>query len=277
MKHFCKHYKYSSKLPKEKSNPVGLLHHLLYDDSKRIIFCYVPKAGCSNWKRMFAVLNGTENATNPNRPREEVLKNVNKLEFLSEAAQYERFNTYFKFTFVRNPLERIVSAYRNKIAVPIKYENRRHWPDDVIIRILRTYNKDKYVKWEETNFTSTDVHPSFEDFINYLVHSNLNFLNEHFRPFMDLCHPCSLGYNYVGNFNNLPSEAFYVLDFLGIPRNYYLNRAGHPKYNTSSLVANYYNKLPFSLKAKLVQKILPELIFYYFLFPTDLENDIALL
>ena len=271
MNEFCKHYNHSSEMPEDRAELNGLLHHLLYDDSKRIIFCYVPKAGCSNWKRMFAVLNGTEQATNTERPHDEVLKNVNKLQHLLVTQQKERFDTYFKFTFIRNPLERIVSAYRNKIAIPIKHE--KHWPYDVLNHIVETYNKDQYDKWKQTNFASTYLHPSFEEFVKYLIDSDLISLNEHFRPFMNLGHPCSVRYNYIGNFNNLPNEAFYILDFLGIPRNYYLNRAGHPKYNTSSLVADYYKRLPNSLKFGLVEKFSQELILYYFLFPADLEKD----
>jgi len=225
---------------------------------------------------MFAVLNGTENASNTNRPTSDVLKNVNKLKNLPKAEQDKRLKTYFKFTFVRNPLERLVSSYRNKIAVPIKYKNRKHWPDSVLHHIIQTYNKTKYAMWEETGFTSPDIHPSFEEFIKYFVDSNLTLLNEHFRPFIDLCHPCSIHYNFIGNFYNLPNEAFHLLDFLRIPRNYYLNRVGHPTYNTSSLVSDYYHQLPLSLKLNLVQKISQELILYYRLFPTDLNRDVTL-
>ena len=273
---FCKHFNYSTKLPEDRNRRDGLYQHLLYDDSKKINFCYVPKAGCSNWKRMFAVLKGTENANNTKRPSSEVLKNTDKLRHLSSTEQNRRLETYFKFAFVRNPLERIVSGYRNKIAVPIKYGNREHWPDDVSHYIIKTYSREKYTKWEETNFTSTNVYPSFEEFVKYLIDSDLDSLNEHFRPFVNLCHPCAVNYNFIGNFYNLPNEAFHILDFLKIPRNYYLNRAAHPSYNTSSLVSNYYNKLSAPLRLKLLKKISQELILYYLLFPTDLQRDINL-
>ncbi len=58
-----------------------LLKHLLYDDSKKIVFCYVPKNGCSNMKRMMLTLNGTLSPiTNSkelyNRPNESILHSV---------------------------------------------------------------------------------------------------------------------------------------------------------------------------------------------------------
>ena len=63
------------------SNPVALknlLSHLLYDDTKRIVFCYVPKNGCSNMKRLLLVLNGIlpPESAQQIRPSETLLKKV---------------------------------------------------------------------------------------------------------------------------------------------------------------------------------------------------------
>ena len=58
----------------------NLFKHLLYDDSRKILFCYVPKNGCSNLKRMMLILNGflPPNASldRYSRPSEELLGSV---------------------------------------------------------------------------------------------------------------------------------------------------------------------------------------------------------
>ena len=277
MAQFCVHYNHSVGLPQDNYTRHELYHHLLYDDSKRIIFCYVPKSGCSNWKRMFAVLSGTVKADDTERPSKQILQSVNKLEYLSEMEQTARLKHYFKFSFVRNPLERIVSGYRNKIAVPINYANRNRWPDRILFQILKTFEKPKYKEWSKTNFTSADFYPSFEGFIQYLTGAKLSSLNEHFRPFMELCQPCSINYNFVGNFYNLPDEAYRITAFLGIPREFYLNRVEHPSTNTSSIVPLYYDTISVPLKLRLLQKFSQELLMYYGLYPAEAKRDLEML
>ena len=66
---------------------------------------------------MFAVLQGLVKLTDPKiRPPEEILSAVHNLLDLSPAEREVRLKSYFKFVMVRNPFERIVSVYRNKVS-----------------------------------------------------------------------------------------------------------------------------------------------------------------
>ena len=61
-----------------------LFKHLLYDDKRRLVFCYVPKNGCSNMKRTFLVLNGFLPASSSKlryRPLEALLSKVRYCNF----------------------------------------------------------------------------------------------------------------------------------------------------------------------------------------------------
>ena len=68
-------------------NPAQLYQNfyafLLYDDDKKIVFCYVPKVGCSKWKYMFLLLAGKQSLEND--PSTTVLRKVNKLSDLSDS------------------------------------------------------------------------------------------------------------------------------------------------------------------------------------------------
>ena len=50
-----------------------------------------------------------------NRPPEQILRQANKLAYLKPEEREWRLKEYFKFSMLRNPLERIISAYRNKV------------------------------------------------------------------------------------------------------------------------------------------------------------------
>lgn len=78
MRNICD--KHSSALPSDPEALSVLFSHLLYDDSKKIVFCYVPKNGCSNMKRLMLILNGIlpPESAQWSRPSEVVLKKVRK-------------------------------------------------------------------------------------------------------------------------------------------------------------------------------------------------------
>ena len=67
-----------TELPSSLGELNTLFQHLLYDDSRRMVFCYVPKNGCSNMKRLMLVLNGIlpPESSLEKRPPEPVLKQV---------------------------------------------------------------------------------------------------------------------------------------------------------------------------------------------------------
>ncbi len=75
---FCRSHDVSPLLPVNPFELKEVLKHLLYDDSKKVVFCYVPKNGCSNMKRMLLVLNGylPPKSVNQSRPAEGILDQV---------------------------------------------------------------------------------------------------------------------------------------------------------------------------------------------------------
>ena len=69
----------------------------------------------------------------------------------------------------------------------------------------------------------------------------VSHLNEHYRPVMELCHPCAVQYDMYTNFKYLPEDAFRVMDLLHIPHHYYLNAESHPRRPTSTLLDDFFN------------------------------------
>uniref|UniRef100_A0A3Q3XC54 Carbohydrate sulfotransferase n=1 Tax=Mola mola TaxID=94237 RepID=A0A3Q3XC54_MOLML len=93
------------------------LKHLIVDDKHNLIYCYVPKVACTNWKRVLMVLTSDGRLTSPlDIPANEahVAGNLHTLSEFSVPEINHRLRSYLKFIFAREPFERLVSAYRNK-------------------------------------------------------------------------------------------------------------------------------------------------------------------
>ena len=83
---------------------------------------------------------------------------------LSRLAQYEE---YFKFAFVRNPWDRLVSCYCNKIKSDSSVNNR--WFKDGVSKGLSRYGND------------FEAGMSFEDFANSVLNIPDELAEKHFR------------------------------------------------------------------------------------------------
>ncbi len=117
-----------------------LLQHILVNDEHRFLYCYVPKVACSNWKRVLKVLSGTL----ANVDVKVKMDHRADLVFLSDFPPEEirhRLRHYFKFMFVREPMARLLSAYRNKFGEIEAYQ--RKYGAEIIRRYRKGYAKDK--------------------------------------------------------------------------------------------------------------------------------------
>jgi len=104
---------------------------MYYDDDMDYIYCLISKASCTSWKRTLMMLSGKIDRARFRRPEQLPIgkvhnhrnsdKYVSRVETLPQAERAWRFDGYFTFLFVREPLERLVSAYRDKVLVDPGY------------------------------------------------------------------------------------------------------------------------------------------------------------
>ena len=251
--------------------------HLLYDDKKKIVFCYVPKVGCSKWKYTFLLLNGIISFTAKRLP-ESILKKTKKLSDLPPLQRKRRLVEYYKYVFIRNPMERVVSAYRNKIAKPLNFSLiSSKFEEAYKVKILKALRLKEFNEWVKNGKEGT-MYPTFSEFVQYLNMENLKKVNEHFQPIIYLCHPCAINYNFYGNFKLLPSDADTLVEMFKLNSSYYDNKSyiSHKLYNTSDLVPKYFSELTVSQKEALYYLFADELDFYYSLYPEETDNHLNL-
>lgn len=196
------------------------LYMLAVDDELKLIYCVVPKVGTTTWKRVIA-------------KSREIKPGVNRwimwkrLSNYTEEERNQRLKTYFKFVFVREPLQRLLSAYKNKfLQIPSYTKDLRK----EIVQSLRPQD----LKPEGKNFVK------FKEFIQYF--SNNMSRNQHWRQYEKLCHPCVIDYDLIGHLETLKEDAALFLKMAGID-----SRVTFPPIHKStgpSEVLKYYSRVP---------------------------------
>lgn len=181
------------------------------EDGSRLLYCEVPKAGCSNWKRVLMVLGGNANSTQgiPHNVAH-YANNLHRLENFDHAGIAERLRSYTKVLFVREPFERLVSAFRDKFESPNSYYHPVF--GRAIISRYRTNATPAALR--------TGAGVTFREFIQYLLDVRRPVgMDIHWEPVSQLCNPCLLRYNFIGKFESIETEANFLLRSIGAPSN----------------------------------------------------------
>ncbi|XP_065889066.1 carbohydrate sulfotransferase 9-like isoform X2 [Dysidea avara] len=273
---YCKQYHSLNVIPEDDHFVNETLKHLLIDQKKKIMFCIAPKLASTNIRVMFAALNGNispEVVLNRNNRSIDTGK-YNMLSVLPEERK-KKLESYFKFVMTRNPLERILSAYRNKFENhPISRNLSRRF-DEAKIEMIKINRPDMYTKWERSGRT-LKVFPTFNEFIHYLGSHSYYDLDPHFRPLQYICHPCVFHYDFYANLKLMPAEFDRLLKKFDIPKNFFKNQRGHRR-DTGSLMPKYYAQLSEYEKKMVYQFAHSEMEFYYHIYPEERDMHIPLI
>ncbi|KAM9386379.1 carbohydrate sulfotransferase 14 [Pholidichthys leucotaenia] len=234
-----------------------LLQHILVNDEYRFLYCYVPKVACSNWKRVLKVLSGTLESVDVSIK----MDHRSNLLFLSSLKPEEiryRLKHYFKFMFVREPMERLLSAYRNKFGEIESYQKKYG------VEIIKRYRKGRS---KGASVTGDDV--TFAEFVHYLLDEDVERMNEHWMPMYNLCQPCAVSYDFIGSYEHLESDAEFVLHHVRAPPYvHFPERQTWYKPVTMETLHYYLCSLP----QKLLRELLPKYILDFSLFTYPLPN-----
>uniref|UniRef100_A0A3Q2ZXM8 Carbohydrate sulfotransferase n=1 Tax=Kryptolebias marmoratus TaxID=37003 RepID=A0A3Q2ZXM8_KRYMA len=156
------------------------LKNFIVDDKHGIIYCYIPKVACTNWKRVLYALNQGEPYPDLVSIKSSTVHKQFKFTLLNDYSRTEikaKLRHYTKFLFVRDPFVRLVSAYRDKLG----------------------------------------IRPSFYNFIQYLLDPQTERsapFEPHWRQMHRLCHPCLIEYDFIGHQETLQDDAPQLLKML---------------------------------------------------------------
>nr|XP_023475611.1 carbohydrate sulfotransferase 13 isoform X1 [Equus caballus] len=189
------------------------LRHVLVDDAHGLLYCYVPKVACTNWKRVLLALGGRARGDPRAIPAHEAHApgRLRSLADFSPAEINRRLRAYLAFLFVREPFERLASAYRSKLARPYSAAFQRRYGARIVRRLRPRPAPDALARGHDVRFA---------EFLAYLLDPRTRRdepFNEHWERAHALCHPCRLRYDVVGKFETLAEDAAFVLGLAGAP------------------------------------------------------------
>ncbi|XP_045125793.1 carbohydrate sulfotransferase 11-like isoform X3 [Portunus trituberculatus] len=178
------------------------IRHMVYDDKRKVIYCFIPKVASTSWKRVFLLLTQEPKRNVSKMSRQAV---HGSLPFLSsDMNKEEKLRTYKKFMVVRHPFERILSAYRDKL---------EDWElaDGAFPRkVKKRIERDNPNKKPDDNIT-------FTEFIRFISEPGKvvpEQRDEHWLPMHELCHPCSVQYDFISKYENLQEDSDYLLNWM---------------------------------------------------------------
>uniref|UniRef100_A0A3Q2PZT2 Carbohydrate sulfotransferase n=1 Tax=Fundulus heteroclitus TaxID=8078 RepID=A0A3Q2PZT2_FUNHE len=196
-----------------------VLDRIFVCDKRKILFCQTPKVGNTQWKKVLIVLNGAFPSVEEipeNLVHDHDKNGLPRLSSFSPQEITERLSSYFKFFIVRDPFERLISAFKDKFVKNPRFEP--WYKHDIAPAIIRKYRKIH----RDSDLAASGLH--FEDFVRYLGDAEGRRRMDrqfgehiiHWVTYAELCAPCEINYSVVGHHETLEHDAPYILNAAGI-------------------------------------------------------------
>ena len=219
----------------------------------KIALCTNAKVGSSTWRQHFTyLLPNNENKKHYGHWTSKDNFTITENDFTgghdhwistSDIKNFIRRNRFLSVSFVRNPFERLVSAYNDKI--------RERW-----------IKKKGYQKWFEND-------TSFSSFVSLVLHqhqtscnpskpqitssksSNNNCeskINLHWRPFVIRCSYCDINYDMIGRMETWNDDFNYIIRKRKLEKYFPVQKTDNLQYhatkqNTTQVTKDLFSKL----------------------------------
>jgi len=171
---------------------------LMLQPSWHLLYCWIHKVASTSWSEVFFYLRGKE------VPASRLHEATQYFSLRSHGVSLQSaLSTSLVFTIVRHPLERLVSAYRDKFQFAKKY--------------AYIYNNYAGQVMNTTSAGSrTSRRPSFSDFVNYLLRTPVDQYNDHWVPYWLHCHLCEVEYDVIAKMETITEDTDFIANKSGL-------------------------------------------------------------
>ncbi len=186
-------------------------YNFIYNKEQNVIFAYVPKVACSNWKCVMRYLEGHKNYLDTKYAHNRKTSGLTYLDQVPNKAEILQDAGIKKFACVRDPYGRILSAYLNKIEerLPFQAQLETGDPFDLVVENIE-------------RFRTTTLEPSefpkitFEVFLRWLEGADSPYTHdEHWASQSDLLCVTEVRFDFLGRFETLAADALTILEGMG--------------------------------------------------------------
>eukprot|EP00058_Branchiostoma_floridae_P022583 XP_002608073.1 hypothetical protein BRAFLDRAFT_91449 [Branchiostoma floridae] len=274
------------------------------------MYCFIPKTGCTTTKYlMYNLQHGTNaSAADPKQTRVRIhQEHYSLLKDYSKEEADIRLATYNKLIVVRDPLERLASAWLDKfvhnpdrfsyiktfrrktreknlreidtkqgqIRDPRPFPNiETFWKQKNREEILRRNDmrQARNLDWIKRGSVRSDGKPPvpFRDFIQSIT--NKVYINIHWEPFFSLCAPCQVEYDFIAHTDTLAEDLRVFLHKIGVIGKDYLLPTQHPSRAKTSFGTTF-REVPTEDLRRIGEIYKPD----FDMFGYNFEEDLALI
>ncbi|KAK2159465.1 hypothetical protein LSH36_152g00018 [Paralvinella palmiformis] len=201
---------------------------LIVDDYNKIMYCSISKVGCTTFKTMMYLRRdpSLEGSLQFRRLHTGAFLRQHGLRPLSSyhpAEVDERLRTYVKLLVVRHPLERLISAYRDKF-------------------VESNYGEKKAIRGNITGITGPVGVLNITSFLTLLTEAIktqstdvINYRDRHWDKQHTTCHPCFIRYDYIAKLETIDSDMEYILKFFNQTRVPHRNNSPNRRFKDSAI------------------------------------------
>ncbi len=217
---------------------MAILDNFIYSRNANVIFAYIPKVACTNWKCILRYLDGHKDYLDARLAHDRNKSGLSYISKMPNGIDLLMDKNIAKLTCVRNPYSRILSAYLNKIK-PFAQDNAPPDRDVYFYQVFTVIDQYRQIKHPELEYVD------FSCFLEWIELSGDPLAgNEHWIPQTEILGKSEYIFDFIGRIENLHKDAQIILDWLKCDIPFPTQQAvNFPPTRASESIDTYYTQI----------------------------------